>query len=255
MRTFILPYKTGRRVPRELSRLLGWKQIKTDNSKYVPKNGDVVVNWGRSSIWKYENKVKMVNNPEIVADAVDKICCLEILSASGISIVESTTDKRDAEDWIHNGSVVYCRTVLNGHSGQGIVIANTKEELVPAPLYTKGIGKCREYRIHVIGGEAVLIAQKKRRNGGDADGAIKNHGSGWVYSTNDIKPISDVVIQTAVQSVEALGLDFGAVDIATRNDNYFVFEVNTAPGLHGKTLEVYAERLDKLVKTTREESF
>jgi glutathione synthase/RimK-type ligase-like ATP-grasp enzyme len=42
-----------------------------------------------------------------------------------------------------------------------------------------------------------------------------------------------------------MGLDFGAVDIGHRliDNQFFVFEVNTAPGLEGTTLDKYAKAI------------
>jgi glutathione synthase/RimK-type ligase-like ATP-grasp enzyme len=47
--------------------------------------------------------------------------------------------------------------------------------------------------------------------------------------------------------VSALGLDFGAVDVALRKDGVpVVWEVNKAPGLEGGSLKKYAEKLIQL---------
>jgi len=51
----------------------------------------------------------------------------------------------------------------------------------------------------------------------------------------------------ALAAVSALGLDFGAVDIIynEHENQYYVLEVNTAPGLEGTTVEKYAEAFAK----------
>jgi glutathione synthase/RimK-type ligase-like ATP-grasp enzyme len=50
----------------------------------------------------------------------------------------------------------------------------------------------------------------------------------------------------AVEAVDAMNLDFGAVDIIMDTDNnVFVLEVNSAPGLgNTETLEVYAKAIE-----------
>ena len=47
------------------------------------------------------------------------------------------------------------------------------------------------------------------------------------------------------RSVNLLGLDFGAVDIGHRlqDNKFFVFEINTAPGIEGSTLDKYAKAI------------
>ena len=46
-------------------------------------------------------------------------------------------------------------------------------------------------------------------------------------------------------AIKALGLDFGAVDIIYNEaeDQHYVLEVNTAPGLEGTTLQKYTEAI------------
>jgi glutathione synthase/RimK-type ligase-like ATP-grasp enzyme len=46
-----------------------------------------------------------------------------------------------------------------------------------------------------------------------------------------------------------LGLDFGAVDIGHRiiDNKVFVFEVNTAPGIEGTTLQRYVNTFNEYI--------
>src|SRR3546814_19093490 len=58
------------------------------------------------------------------------------------------TKKEDIPD---EAFPIVCRTVLSGHSGVGIVIADNRDDLVPANLYVKYVKKKEEYRVHQIG--------------------------------------------------------------------------------------------------------
>jgi hypothetical protein len=102
-----------------------------------------------------------------------------------------------------------------------------------------------EYRVHIFKGEVLDVQKKKRKLGftGSSSG-IRNHSSGWIYARTDVA-IPDMLCPIAIQAVELLGLDFGAVDIGHKiNDNkFFVFEVNTAPGLEGSTLDKYTKAI------------
>jgi glutathione synthase/RimK-type ligase-like ATP-grasp enzyme len=72
---------------------------------------------------------------------------------------------------------------------------------------------------------------------------IRNHDNGWVFARVGIEP-TQAVLDSAMLAVGALGLDFGAVDIATTRNNekpIVVFEINTAPGIEGTTLEKYLD--------------
>jgi glutathione synthase/RimK-type ligase-like ATP-grasp enzyme len=45
----------------------------------------------------------------------------------------------------------------------------------------------------------------------------------------------------AQQAIDALGYDFGAVDIIRRRDKLYVLEVNSSPGLEDRKLQLYAD--------------
>ena len=52
----------------------------------------------------------------------------------------------------------------------------------------------------------------------------------------------------AIETLESMGLDFGAVDLGVkRNGECFVIEVNSAPGLEGTTLEKYRDIISRLL--------
>ncbi|GAG47489.1 unnamed protein product, partial [marine sediment metagenome] len=74
------------------------------------------------------------------------------------------------------------------------------------------------------------------------DYQIRNTDNGWVYCRGGVDA-PEAVITAAVRAVDCLGLDFGAVDIGYNEhyDRCAVFEVNTAPGLEGTTLDKYFE--------------
>lgn len=104
--------------------------------------------------------------------------------------------------------------------------------------------------MHVLGGVAAVVQQKRRRNGilQDTDQSlIRNYDNGWVFATQNVvyssSTIEDSVKQQAIAAVQALGLDFGAVDICVNleGSKAYVLEVNTAPGLSSPTvLAAYA---------------
>lgn len=84
----------------------------------------------------------------------------------------------------------------------------------------------REYRVHVFQGKSLRISEKA-------------HTAFHEYTT--IKPTHNVkhVRKAAKQAVNALGLDFGTVDILADDNNCWVLEVNTAAGLGGSMPRVW----------------
>lgn len=240
----LYPYKMTSGSAKDLARALGIKRVHEDGNYYHYRN-HIIINWGNSSLPTWHNThldSNWVNHPASVALAANKLVSFKILDENNVSIPLFTTNIDVAKDWIDENRIAVCRKTLTGHSGQGIVIAPSKEELVNAPLYTQHARHSREFRIHVFNDNIIDVTEKKRRNGSDADTLVRNHHTGWVYTREGLDPPNEVIVQ-ARKAVEALGLDFGAVDIGYRNrdEKAFVFEVNTAPGLVGTTLDKYVE--------------
>jgi hypothetical protein len=100
----------------------------------------------------------------------------------------------------------------------------------------------------------VLFVQEKRRERERErtadESLIRSHSNGWVFCREDVE-ISPMLIATARGAVEALGLDFGAVDIIynQHENQYYVLEVNTAPGLEGQSVVDYTRAINEWFNT------
>ncbi|MCR4284419.1 MAG: hypothetical protein NUV97_00030, partial [archaeon] len=130
---------------------------------------------------------QVINHPEEVAIACNKLLTFRALKEANISTPEYKLYKEDALFWINEGHKVFCRTKLTAHSGQGIIIASTPEELVEAPLYTK-YTKCKyEYRVHVMNGQIIDFVQKKKRDGIEANPHIRSHDYGWIFAREGVE--------------------------------------------------------------------
>ena len=246
-RLFIYPYKMASESAKALAVGLGVKRIKHVNSKFKEGRNKVIINWGSSSI-PYD--VNVFNRPESVRIASDKLLTFECIAKYNedwfpVNIPEWTKDKEDARRWIDEGNIVVCRTILNGCSGKGIVLASDVDELVDAPLYVKYVSKKYEYRVHVAFGMVIDQQRKARKKDiayEDVNWKIRNHSNGFIFMRDGVD-LPDVCLDMAVDAVGALGLDFGAVDIIwnEKEDKYYVLEINTACGLTGTTLDKYVE--------------
>jgi len=74
------------------------------------------------------------------------------------------------------------------------------------------------------------------------DMIIRSNRKGWKFSSIKIVNINTALKNVAIKSVEAIGLDFGAVDCAISNDGKpYIIEVNTGPGLKGTAFDKYVE--------------
>lgn len=72
------------------------------------------------------------------------------------------------------------------------------------------------------------------------DQIIKSNTRGWKFS--QIKTAKDGLRAAAINAVEAIGLDFGAVDCClTEGGSPYIIEVNTGPGLQGTSFDAYVK--------------
>ncbi len=240
----IFPYKAGSISAKRLAKSLGVLRVRPT---YNARRKDVIINWGNSHPPNFRWMEQDLNKPHAIVKACDKLETFRILQEDNDfkHCPKWTYDKNKAANWINEGEIIYCRSTTTGHSGRGIVIASSIDELIDAPLYTVKTKHRDEYRVHIFKGEVLDVQKKKKRLGfnGTSSG-IRNHSSGWVYARSDVA-IPDMLCTIAMEAVLLLGLDFGAVDIGHKvNENkFFVFEVNTAPGLEGSTLDKYSKAI------------
>lgn len=251
---YFLPYNMGSGSIKELQGVLGGLRIKEKGKYGFNPSKHLVVNWGNSHVPYWHNPVSCgVTSPAIlnhyarIGVAVNKLLAFQKFKEANVPTPEFTTDASVARSWTNQEGVVFCRTMLSASEGRGIVVANKPEAVVAAPLYTRLFPKDKEYRVHVFKGAVIDFVQKKLKKGElenpNRSKYIRNTENGWVFCREGVS-ISEEAKQISINAVKALGLDFGAVDIAVnKKGQVVVFEVNTAPGLEGTTVQKYAEAI------------
>lgn len=212
---------------------------------YCPRADDLIINWGMGRMPEWQNySATMLNHPEAVNVASNKLTALEKLKEKEVSIPSFTTDKEYA-DVNYDGIVV--RHDLREHSGRGIELVTRRNQSIPdAPLYTELIDSKAEYRVHVFAGKVIDYIKKRRENDNEPVGdekVIRSHQNGWIFTRENLRRLERVE-QLAIESVEALGLDFGAVDIVMDQDGaVYTLEVNTAVAMENTTLDNYVNAI------------
>ena len=255
MSKYIYSYKPGSNSAAALSKILGYKRIKHEGSKFKGGKEHTVINWGASTLpYGWAETSRIINKPEDVALCTNKLEFFRnmqrIAGGDRAIVPDFTTDIEQAKKWAATyRHPILCRTVLNGHSGEGIVLANTPEEIVEAPLYVKYIPKRAEFRMH-FAFRNHISQQQKARSGEvpdeQVDWKVRNRKNGFIYKRNDIV-IPDVVHDVVYTLMAGINLDFGAVDIVYNDyyDRAYVLEINTAPGLEGSTLDHYVNAFQR----------
>lgn len=253
MKPVIYPYKIGSHSARDLARALGTIQVR-ENGRYRQRINHKIINWGNPRMPKWYN-IKLAKGfwlNHYVEHAQNKLTTFKIFKEKGIQTPEWTTDRKEAEKWLQNEYLVFCRKFLRSHSGNGITAVHQGQKLVDAPLYVQYKRKKKEFRVHVFNKEIIDVQQKRKASGAeDEEGYnayIRSHDNGWIFARENIVEPKELR-SIALAAISALGLDFGAVDIIwnEKENKCYCLEVNTAPGLEGQTLVSYVKAIQKCI--------
>lgn len=118
---------------------------------------------------------------------------------------------------------------------------------VTAEYWSKKEPIANEYRLHMFKGKSIRAGQKVQRptrpDGRPSHEWIRSFDAGWIIRYDGFQS-TRAMRELAAKAVEALQLDFGAVDLAQRPDgSLFVLEVNRAPGVENGTVTSYANAI------------
>lgn len=244
---WLYPYKGGSNAVRLLSDALGARVIKRERSKYRRQVRDFVINWG--STVPFDNG-PVVNNYQSVRVATSKMETFGTLADAGVPVPAWTRDKSVATEWAQRGRILG-RDLDRGSQGRGITVYDKGSQLGDHLFYVRYMRKEREFRVHVMKGTVIFVQEKlKKRENDNADKYIRSHGRGWCFAFHHLvdKPAPQAVLDIGVAAVRAIGLDFGAVDIAWSDARgATVLEVNTAPGIEESSLVAYADAFQRLL--------
>ena len=246
MRYRVYPYKQGSASARALSLQLNGKVLKREGSTFHPKEGDRIINWGSSSFPDFGSAT--VFNPDLSL-AQNKLTAFEAFRNAQVSVPDFWTNREEIPSDVYP---VMCRTILTGHSGAGIVIANSPEELVDAPLYVRYVKKKDEYRVHVLRDKVFFIQRKARKlDVATPNWMVRNLAGGFAFVETPYESVSGAVIDQARWALKAVNLDFGGVDVIwnDKTARAYVLEVNTACGLEERTAKKYAEAFNEVTSS------
>lgn len=202
------------------------------------------VNWGRAS-------ANTSLNPD-TSNVTNKRVMRELFAEHGVPTPTLIEDPYDVSNYPIVGRP-------DRHTkGRGFWLINNERDLrralrgtrkkKPATHFMAYVESDREYRVHIFRGKSIRISEKEFFV--DEDGRKD-------YVTRKPGDIALKKVRKAAKAaVKAVGLDFGAVDILARGDNndeVFVLEVNSAPGLGGSMPRLYADAFLKWKEETSEE--
>lgn len=253
---YIYPYKAGSRSARALATTLGGKVLRREGGNFLPRSHKKVINWGSSQGPEYI----CLNTPDKVARVTNKLQFFQDQSdapeEARTRLPRYSTDRSEATGWSGTDLKIVARTVLTGHSGQGIVIKGRGSfgDLPDAPLYVEYIPKDAEYRIHIFNNEVIDVQRKvKDPTKEPSDWAVRSHQNGFIFTRSNSSGVSHKdssppdVLEQAKKAMGNSGLCFGGVDVIwnKKRKKAYVLEVNSACGLEGQTVQIYANAVRK----------
>jgi hypothetical protein len=232
---YVLPYSTHSHGAVALADELDGKRIKLQNSNYAYQPAHVLINWGNGNC-PYPQALNAK-----VCDVINKVDFFKKLVGC-VSVPAFAFTKATAANL---SFPVVCRTTVEGHDGQGIVVAENANQLVNASLYTSYVDKTSEYRVHVgrnPNGQVVIICRQKKWK----TDAFTGDGRIWAGPETKLGFIETVPTPVANAVFDVFSkfpdLTFGAFDVAYNNseERAYVLEINSAPMMTSETTARYA---------------
>lgn len=182
-------------------------------------------------------------------DQRDKLTQYKYFRKNGLNFPWFSESKHEARErmWRNEGTSILCRLTLRGQEGHGIVIADTPDQLVDAPVYVEYQEKTLEYRVNLFRGHVVNVREKRRKNGVEGlEPRVRNVENGYVFCIpRGRTPLE--VIEDAIHASKVTDSDIVGVDVAynARTGQHFLLEVNSAPAMEGVTVDDYATAIIK----------
>jgi len=224
--------------------------VPTTFSEDPPNNRDTnIIRWGTSRKGIKVNGV-VFNSRSAIARSTDKYRTLEVLRDSGDIVWHVPQFHKNPRALLHflgrNAPIVW-RGKNHSHGRDFEYIENLGEATHNTEddgYYMAYIDKAREYRVFATPYKALIVYEKKPMVE-EPDNYRWNMEFG--YRQEQIKDITLSTlgaIHLAIDSVKALGLDFGAVDILeTKDGEVYVIECNTAPTLGEYSLPIVVSHM------------
>lgn len=208
----------------DLVRALRGKRLTVDTIQgmmFTPE--DVIVCWGARLPVKV--KAKVLNNQPML----DKLEQIHLLVAAGVPTVEAVTREPSGDGWLGRRLI---------HEDGDDLLGDGR-----ADFWVRRENIVREVRVHSFNGVSIRAGERKPDDE-NSHPWIRTYKGGWHIDCTDFRS-TERMREIAHAAVKALGLDFGAVDIAELSSRkLIVLEVNRSPGYEtDNTFPTYARAI------------
>jgi hypothetical protein len=226
------------------------------NKRVEVPEGSVIICWGM--VLPKVDGLRVLNSMDKWVNKLDQARSLIAAKVPTITVAQY---KRGCNIASYEKEGYILRT--SDHTGGLDILTRTKNP----DFFVKKEQIVEEYRIHSFNGKSIRAGKKIPRDGFNPiedeklwkpesnllHPWIRSWDGGWKISYNQFTSSSEMR-KIAGAAVKALGLTFGAVDLARRaNGSLFVLEVNAAPGIEGGTVKSYERAVNKWIKNPQVE--
>lgn len=251
--TYLAYIKSSRPTGRAIARQLETTACGIKVPSFQP---DVLIRWGsRKAMPKCPIELNVASAIKLAADKVQAIKAFQNAGVYTIPVYDTWEDATQNA----GGNIILGRN-RSGFGGKDIAVYDRFEMfggLWPKKpereheWYTLYYPPTREVRIHVVGEKVVRVQGKycDFPELAENNPFVRNYAHGYRFRTPDRELHRNRKAQ-AILAVQALGLDFGAVDMLLfgSDRDSRVLEVNTAPACSPLTARCYAAEIALLVE-------
>lgn len=206
--------------------LVTWDLI-AQAGQFRPYNGraarnDTVLRWGcNGGQSTYPEGVRVLNRRIIL----DKHTQWELMSQGNVPMPKVYTARRQ---WQDDGFPEALRKPRIGQMGTGIAKITRSHTWSPINIYQEYIPKTHEYRAMMVGNISAFFMEKHPPENGDIRWN-EHRGAIWTGVPEDGR-LRRNVKRIGKKALDALGYDFGAMDVIMAPDGrLLVLEVNSRP--------------------------
>lgn len=229
--------KLGKTSTREFSKFTNAIPVRNDLlNKKIKEPIDWLIRWGCTSQCQANHTVNKAEAISLAGNKKESRKILQELNLPKRIVPRTWFSYEDWEDSDYEGAVIVRPT----HHAQGrslyylktpadiiTFFTHTPKKLIPDNYYiSEYIKKEKEFRVFVMQGKVVWIAEKTPENPEAIAWNVAQGGHFYNVRWNDW-PLR--ACRIAIQACEALGLDFGGVDIMQKDKEFLILEVNSAP--------------------------
>ncbi len=213
------------------------------STKYLKHDDEVIIRYANASA--IICKDTKYNQPSFISLCGNKLITSQELVRNNINTITFFNHREKPDTF-----PVVIRKTLYGQGGEGIVVVKNQEEFEENNgrnyYYSNFFRFTSEYRIHVLGGQIARIFKKVRQEGVERkEFPIRNLKNGYDFSLRSNVDAFPKFKELVNKLTPVLTGKFYALDIGMYQEEPYVIEINSGPGLSSNTADYYANYLIK----------